>query len=371
MGQHLMSRPPKYVHGFIDRHGKPRFYFRKAGFKKMPLPGLPWSPAFMEAYEMAIGGAALDIGARRTHPGTINALVVTYFKSAKWEQLSPDTKRMHRRVIERFRAENGDKRVALLHEVHIRKRLDAIPGLSSKRQWLTAIRALLEAAVPTMRADNPTAGIARIKIPPSPGHHDWSDEEIEQYRKHWPLGTQQRLVMEFALEATSRRGEIVGLGPQHVKHGWIHIQRIHGSKDVDIPMSPELKAACEAMPKGHLTYIVTAQGQPRSKAGLSISFAQWATEAGLPAHCRMHGLKKAGMRRLAESGSTAHELMAMSGHKTLSEVQRYTEAVDKKRLAASAMAKRQSQTVNSKVANLTSESGKPAAKSLKKQAVND
>jgi len=116
---------------------------------------------------------------------------------------------------------------------------------------------------------------------------------------------------------------------------------------------------------------VTAQGQPRSKAGLSISFAQWATEAGLPAHCRMHGLKKAGMRRLAESGSTAHELMAMSGHKTLSEVQRYTEAVDKKRLAASAMAKRQSQTVNSKVANLTSESGKPAAKSLKKQAVND
>jgi len=363
MGQHLMSRPPKYVHGFIDRHGKPRFYFRKAGFKKMPLPGLPWSPAFMEAYEMAIGGAALDIGARRTHPGTINALVVTYFKSAKWEQLSPDTKRMHRRVIERFRAENGDKRVALLHEVHIRKRLDAIPGLSSKRQWLTAIRALLEAAVPTMRADNPTAGIARIKIPPSPGHHDWSDEEIEQYRKHWPLGTQQRLVMEFALEATSRRGEIVRLGPQHVKHGWIHIQRIHGSKDVDIPMSPELKAACEAMPKGHLTYIVTAQGQPRSKAGLSISFAQWATEAGLPAHCRMHGLKKAGMRRLAESGSTAHELMAMSGHKTLSEVQRYTEAVDKKRLAASAMAKRQN--VNSKVANLTSRSGKPTAKPLK------
>ena len=161
MGQHLMSRPPKYVHGFIDRHGKPRFYFRKAGFKKMPLPGLPWSPAFMEAYEMAIGGAALDIGARRTHPGTINALVVTYFKSAKWEQLSPDTKRMHRRVIERFRAENGDKRVALLHEVHIRKRLDAIPGLSSKRQWLTAIRALLEAAVPTMRADNrPQASLA-------------------------------------------------------------------------------------------------------------------------------------------------------------------------------------------------------------------
>jgi len=30
MGQHLMSRPPKFVHGYIDRHGKPRFYFRRA-----------------------------------------------------------------------------------------------------------------------------------------------------------------------------------------------------------------------------------------------------------------------------------------------------------------------------------------------------
>ena len=303
MGQHLMSRPPKYVHGFIDRHGKPRFYFRKAGFKKMPLPGLPWSPAFMEAYEMAIGGAALDIGARRTHPGTINALVVTYFKSAKWEQLSPDTKRMHRRVIERFRAENGDKRVALLHEVHIRKRLDAIPGLSSKRQWLTAIRALLEAAVPTMRADNPTAGIARIKIPPSPGHHDWSDEEIEQYRKHWPLGTQQRLVMEFALEATSRRGEIVRLGPQHVKHGWIHIQRIHGSKDVDIPMSPELKAACEAMPKGHLTYIVTAHDSRGRRQGSALASRSGPLRRACPPTAACMGSRKLGCAGWPRAGA--------------------------------------------------------------------
>jgi hypothetical protein len=53
MGPHL-RHPPKYVHGFIDRHGRPRFYFRRAGFKKVPLPGLPWSPDFMAAYEQAV-----------------------------------------------------------------------------------------------------------------------------------------------------------------------------------------------------------------------------------------------------------------------------------------------------------------------------
>src|SRR5215468_9284608 len=66
----LMRRPPKYVHGFIDRHGRPRFYFRRAGFKKVPLPGLPWSSQFMEAYEQAVVGQSpsIDIGANRTKP---------------------------------------------------------------------------------------------------------------------------------------------------------------------------------------------------------------------------------------------------------------------------------------------------------------
>jgi hypothetical protein len=77
MGPHLMRRPPKYVHGFIDRQGRPRFYFRRAGFKQVPLPGLPWSPEFMEAYQAALDASPasrMEIGASRTSPGTINAL---------------------------------------------------------------------------------------------------------------------------------------------------------------------------------------------------------------------------------------------------------------------------------------------------------
>jgi hypothetical protein len=79
----------------------------------------------------------------------------------------------------------------------------------------------------------------------------------------------------------------------------------------------------------------------------------------------MHGLKKGGMRRLAEYGNTTHELMAISGHRTLSEVQRYTDHADRKRLADSGMAKRRNQSENSAVANLGPQSGKPAPKSLR------
>ncbi len=55
------------------------------------------------------------------------------------------------------------------------------------------------------------------------------------------------------------------------------------------------------------------------------------------------------MNRLAEDGATTHELMAISGHKTLSEIQRYTEDSNKKKLADSGMEKR---IGNTKVANL-------------------
>jgi integrase len=367
MGRHLMRRPPKFVHGFIDRHGKPRWYFRRAGFKQVPLPGLPWSPEFMDAYQTALGTAhRTEINASRTAPGTINALVVSYYKSDPWKNgLKEETRKTRHRLIEKFRAEHGDKRVALLQRGHIEKMLAEIEKPSARRHWLKAIRGLMRAAIPTMRKDDPTAGIPGIKLPKSRGHHTWTDTEIEQYRAYWPLGTQQRLVFEFALETVSRRGEVIRLGPQHVKNGRIRIERTHGSADVDIPVSPELQAACDAMPKAHLTYIVTACGKPRSKYGLGNDFARWVTEAGLPTRCRMHGLKKGGMRRLAEHGNTTHELMAISGHRTLSEVQRYTDEADRKRLATSGMAKRRDQIENTEVANLDPWSGKPASKSLR------
>jgi integrase len=116
------------------------------------------------------------------------------------------------------------------------------------------------------------------------------------------------------------------------------IRRAKGSDDVDLLLTPALRAAIEAMPKSdNLLFVAKADGSAMTPNWLSKCFADWATEAGLPAHCRLHGLKKGGMRRLAEARRTTHELMAVSGHRSLSEVQRYTEAANRKRLADAAL----------------------------------
>jgi len=62
-------------------------------------------------------------------------------------------------------------------------------------------------------------------------------------------------------------------------------------------------------------------------------------EAGLPDRCKPHGLRKTAARRLAEAGCSASEIAAITGHKTLAEVERYTRATDQVRLARQAMRK--------------------------------
>ena len=52
-----------------------------------------------------------------------------------------------------------------------------------------------------------------------------------------------------------------------------------------------------------------------------------------------HGLRKGGATLMGNSGCTVHEIAAVTGHRTLKEVQRYTEAYDRKQAAVRAQAK--------------------------------
>jgi integrase len=63
-----------------------------------------------------------------------------------------------------------------------------------------------------------------------------------------------------------------------------------------------------------------------------------AKQAGLPPECVAHGLRKALLRRLAEHGATVSQIQAVSGHRTLGEVERYTKQAEQQRLARAAIA---------------------------------
>ena len=96
----LRLKLPRYVHAFLDRHGKPRYYVRQRGAKQVPLPGLPYSPEFMAAYSEALAGAPkIELGAARTKPGTVAAAIAGYFGSAAFAAAAKATRGSRRSIL--------------------------------------------------------------------------------------------------------------------------------------------------------------------------------------------------------------------------------------------------------------------------------
>jgi len=129
MGRSLTKIRLQYIHEFRDRHGKIRRYVRLPGRKRIPLKGAPGSEEFMAIYQAALAGAPrVEVGASRTRPGTVNAAVISYLNSSAFQSLAPNTRRNQRHILERFRAQHGDKRIALLQPGHIDRMVAAKAG---------------------------------------------------------------------------------------------------------------------------------------------------------------------------------------------------------------------------------------------------
>src|SRR5262245_15777632 len=137
----MMRRYPKFCHPFVDKKtGLAYCYLRRRGYPLVRLPGLPWSPSFMAAYEAALAGPRTAIGAGRVKPGSVAAVVSAYFDSQQFfASKKPGTQRMRRGILERFRAAYGDRPMALLPPEWIEALLDSKPQHAA-RSWLATLR---------------------------------------------------------------------------------------------------------------------------------------------------------------------------------------------------------------------------------------
>src|SRR5262245_32702720 len=275
MGRHLRRRPPQYCNGYLDRHGKARWYFRRADFKRVPLPGLPWSPEFMAAYERALAGQPAPIGAERTVPGTLRALAVSYFASPAFRTARPSTQYTYRNVIDRLCTDHGDKRVALLQREHVIRLLAArasTPGTANAMR--RSLRALMQHAVEIgMRPDDPTRDVRKVPTAKSDGYNSWTDGEIEQFERRHPVGSRARSPLAMLLYPGQRRSDVVRMGRQHLSDNAICIRQVKTGREVWIPVHAAL-APILAGASANMTFLLTDQGKPYTAAG----FGNWFRE---------------------------------------------------------------------------------------------
>lgn len=331
----------KHVDRFTDRHGSARYYFRRGKGARIALPGQPGSTEFMEAYQAALAGAELPkVAKQRGEAGTIDRLVSDYFQSPDFLRMKPQTQRTYRQKIERWvRVEKiGHRPVRGMTREHINSMMGKrvkTPGAAN--DMLKKIRILMNFAITAgIRTDNPTAKIKKYK---EGEFHTWTDAEINTFEAWWPEGTKERLAFALLLYTGQRLSDAVQMTRADLDEGVIQVAQQKTGARLWIPLHPELQRIISISELNHMVILTTTYGKPFTAAGFGNWMAERIGAADLPDRCVTHGIRKAAARRLADAGCSAHEIMAITGHKTLEMVEHYTKAADQKRLAKAAVAR--------------------------------
>jgi integrase len=333
----------RYVNEYRDRHGKVRRYVRIPGSRGVKLPGLPGSIEFMAAYQAAIATVAPPPpSSKHVFRGSLAEIAAGYFRSAAFANLSSSSQRLYRIALKHVLEAHGHRLVRELPKTAARNIIEAIgatrPGMANLTRAVLS-KVMAYAIATGVRVDNPFDGLERYRLGT---HHTWTDAEIAQYERRWPLGSRERLAFALLLYTGQRSGDVVKMMRNDVVNGCIRVSQDKARKgttnELMIPIHPALARALKAGPVVGMQHILTnARGRPLRKLTKFIERAVRA--AGLPPHCVAHGLRKAALRRLSENQATTKEIAAVSGHRSLAEIERYTARADQARLARSAVAK--------------------------------
>ena len=325
----------RYVHQDVDRHGNVRTYFWRKGGPRVRIREQLGSQAFLDVYSTLLADSQSGI---------------EYFRSAKCARLDPRTQKVRRRVLEPTCEEPiypgaketfGDCPIARFTAKSVRVLRDRKAGApEAGNERVKLIRALFAWAVEEEHVPvNPARDVPLTKTG-SLGFHTWDLSEVEQFEHRHPVGTKARLALALLMWTGVRRSDLVMLGKQHARIGWLKFvqQKNRNRKPVtiEIPILPELQRIIDASPTGDLTFLVSNRGRPFAVEAFGNWFRKRCDEAGLP-QCSAHGLRKAGATLAAENGATEHQLMAIFGWSTLKEAERYTRTAQRKKLAGDAM----------------------------------
>lgn len=262
-------------------------------------------------------------------------LVADYLQSPAFLALSPTSQVPYRRVVMHLASAFGSKSVRSIGRADIDVWL-VTRSHGAANDDLKKLRILFRFALERgMRRDDPTLGIRRFA--PGPGHHTWTEDEIAGFEARWPLATRERLAFALLLFTGQRRGDVVRMHWCDIADGCIRVVQSKTGTQLLIPLHPRLQAALPPNSAPETAILCTSLGKAFTSAGFGRWMADRIAAAGLPDRCVTHGLRKAAARRLAEAGCTAHEIGAITGHRTLHEIERYTRAAEQRRLARAAM----------------------------------
>lgn len=326
----------------LNRHGRRVWYYREGHSARIRIHGEYGSAEFNAAVIAASRGAAVaPVGKTtlsHTDPNSFGWLVDEYLKSSAHLQKEVSTQKARRNVLKAIvDAGCGSQPFRELTDVDIRALRDekaATGKVAMANGAVAVLRVMFNWAVEEARLlrTNPCLGVKAVKYAGGT-NHVWTDEEVLRFEAAYPLGTREHLAYALLLYTGQRSSDVVRMGRQHIRDGWLTITakktaKHASSAPAQVPVLDVLSEAIAKSPTGDLTFLVDEDGVPFKVEAFGKWFRAACDKAGVP-ECTPHGLRHVGATRLVDGGADASALQCIYGW-SMAMCERYTRKASRK-----------------------------------------
>lgn len=336
--------PPKswpYVKTYRTANGSDYAYFRPTGKRLVAKIG---TPAFRAEYAAAMAEWEADkaiYAPVKPAKHSFAEIIADYTRSTDYARLAPESKRLYARQMAWLLDRCGHSLVTQMTREHINAMLwnRAQVGAGTHNIFLAVLRVIIRHAILLgIRPDDPTL---KIRSLPMGEHRTWTPEEIALFNSHYPPETRERLAFALGLFTGQRLGDIAKMtwADLDMQAGTIRVIQEKTGTKLTIPIHADLAEVLAKHRRDGIALVKQADGSRLSKSAFSTAMRKAFRSIGLPSDCVFHGLRKSAAVRLAEVGCTTLEIAAVTGHKSLKEIERYTKGSNQLNLAKAAMGK--------------------------------
>lgn len=331
----------RYVHGFVDRTGRVRYYFRHRG-NRWPLPGNPGTAEFTAAYD-ALRRECVQIRQESRvafAPATLGYVIEQYLVSARFTNRADNTRRAYRPRLDQLKEMCGRALMKDLRERHVREVRKRFASTSAADGAVMLIRMLWAFAKEDLDMElgpNPAAEVKR-RHASSWSHEPWPEWVIKKFEDEAQPRPSAQLALALLLYTGQRGSDVVRMKWADYDGKGIAVRQLKTGTPLWIRCHKKLKAALDNTPRQSEFILTSRYGSGYTAGGLRDMIAAATAQVGAAGHTA-HDLRCNAANALAEAGCSDREIMAVTGHRTFKEAQRYTAKVNQKKLSDQAVAK--------------------------------
>ena len=273
---------------------------------------------------------------RMIAPGSLADLITQYKAAPEYRNLGNRTKHEYTRYLDLLGEKWGPYPIDGIERKHVLRLRDAFADTPSTASKLVSLlRIVMAFAIDReYRRDNPARDVKGL--PRGEGHATWPDEAVDRFEATAP--SMMVVAMMLALYTGQREGDVLEMSWHDYDGQSIKVVQNKTGAKLSIPVHAALRDVLDGMERVSPIILTTATGRPFTDSNFRHHFGEARKAAGLVG-LTFHGLRYTAAARLAQAGCTLNEIAAITGHRSLKMLAKYTRGADQERLAGAAIVK--------------------------------